>query len=578
MPNSLNKLFLQLFFLGSFVLSLSACQQDSQKLSQVDTQQVGQAEFVGSDNCASCHQESFQDWQQSHHFQAMREANTDSVLADFTDKQETAHQVTYRFFTQQVDDADSFWVEIKEGDDDIAQYKISYTFGFYPLQQYLVEFENGHIQALNMAWDARPLQQGGQRWFHLRPDEEMSKDNIFHWQRHYQNWNSRCADCHSTGLEKNFNVADLSYDTHWAEINVACEACHGAGSEHLRLIQEQKFDDDNTGFITSEQTSLDWFFRDNSNIASPSPSANTQSNEIDMCGACHSFRSTLAQQDNSQSYHDLQRIHIMDNNAYFADGQIKQEVFVLGSFLQSKMHANGVTCSNCHNPHSGAILIEGNGLCLQCHNPTAYQTIEHHQHALDSQGAQCINCHMPDRVYMQVDARRDHSFVVPNAQISSALDSPNPCLACHQDKDEVWLQQNTKPSADSKNWALTRDAYLKGEDVIADIQVYLSTDKQPVMRSAALLTTLAELPDQASFDIAKLQLSNPEPLLRRAALAAMISMPISVLLPSAIKLVDDPVRSVRFEALTSLLPHYQQLKRSTKATNCYCFSRVSTIA
>ncbi len=563
MPYLAPKLSLQVFFAGALVLFLTACQQEGRE-SQVEMSLPAKAEFVGSENCANCHQQPYQEWQKSHHFQAMREASEDSVLANFADQKITAHQLSYQFYTQQAENITSYWVAITENNGEITRHEISYTFGYHPLQQYLVEFDNGHIQALNMAWDARPMQEGGQRWFHLRPGEDMSKENIFHWERHYQNWNSRCADCHSTGLEKNYNIADHTYDTQWAEINIACEACHGAGSEHVRLVKEDSYQIDNTGFVTPKQTSLDWHFRDNANIASSSPNDQTQSNEIDMCGACHSFRSTLAQHDSAQSYNDLQRLEIMDDNTYFADGQIKQETFVLGSFLQSKMHDSGVTCSNCHNPHSGAVLIEGNGLCLQCHSPTAYETVDHHQHVLASTGAQCVNCHMPDRIYMQVDARRDHRFVVPNAEVTSVLGSPNPCLACHQDKDENWLHENIKPSLSTHQWALTRHAYQNGEDVLADIQDYLKTDNKPVMRSAALLATLADTPTQASFDIAKLQLSNSEPLIRRAALASMANMPVTVLLPMALKSMEDPVRSVRFEALTLLLQNYQQLSDQHK--------------
>ncbi|MBX2848844.1 MAG: hypothetical protein KTR16_11020 [Acidiferrobacterales bacterium] len=547
------------------MLIFSACDERASKQIEAATAEVYETEFVGSQACVSCHQNEFQQWQSSHHYQAMLEANSQSVLADFSEAKFEAHQVSYRFFTQQENDTISYWVELSEDSDEPSRYRIKYTFGFHPLQQYLVELEDGHIQALNMAWDSRAKQENGQRWFHLRPEEEMTGENIFHWQRHYQNWNSRCADCHSTGLQKNYQIEEHRYETSWSEINVACEACHGAGSEHIRLVQSQLFASSQTGFSSTRQRSLDWTFTQGSSIASPTPAEGIQSNEVDMCGACHSLRSVLSENNQPSSYHNQQRLQIMDDNAYFPDGQIKQETFVIGSFLQSKMHANGVTCANCHNPHSGAVLIEGNGLCLQCHSPVAYETTDHHQHQRSSEGSQCINCHMPARTYMEVDARRDHSFVVPNAKLSSALESPNACLNCHQDKDQNWLVDNLENSSTLKHWALLKRSLADGEDVYGELKAYLE-ESQPVMRRAALLTALADVPTQQSFDVAKQHLDSPDALIRRASLSALANMPSTVVLPNALSLIDDPVRSVRFQALSLLLPSYQLLSALEKRT------------
>lgn len=522
--------------------------------------------FVGSQVCANCHQQQFDEWQQSHHFQSMRNANQESVLADFNEIEEIVHDVNYRFYTNDEQENLSYWVMVQEPNEPEQHFEISYTFGYTPLQQYMVELEDGHVQVLNMAWDSRPQSEGGQNWFHLRPDEVMSTDNIFHWRRHYQNWNGRCADCHSTGLEKNYDVANHSFDTQWAEINVACEACHGQGSQHVELAQQQGLDSGNTGFITSTQRSLGWSFSQGQAIASPIATESTQSNEIDMCGRCHSLRSSLAEHVDGESYHDEVRLQIVDEINYFADGQILEETFVLGSFLQSKMHANGVTCANCHNPHTGSVLVEGNGLCLQCHTATRYETVTHHEHTMGTQGAECVSCHMPARTYMQIDARRDHSFVVPNAMVSASLGVPNPCLSCHQNETADWLEANLPINNNNLaegHWALAKDAFLKGESNLDDLSAYLQPTES-AMKSATILTTLSSQPSQQSFDIAKQQLTNADPLIRRAALASMANMPSAVRVSSALDLIGDEVRSVRLEALTLLLPDYQVLAESQR--------------
>ncbi|MCY1416746.1 putative PEP-CTERM system TPR-repeat lipoprotein [compost metagenome] len=113
------------------------------------------------------------------------------------------------------------------------------------------------------------------------------------------------------------------------------------------------------------------------------------------------------------------------------------------------MYAAGVACTDCHDPHTTKVKIEGNGLCQQCHNPIPparfpslqaknYDSPEHHHHQAGSQGAQCVNCHMPAQTYMVVDPRRDHSFRRPRPDLDAQTDSPDACTACHKDKEPVW--------------------------------------------------------------------------------------------------------------------------------------------
>ncbi len=103
---------------------------------------------------------------------------------------------------------------------------------------------------------------------------------------------------------------------------------------------------------------------------------------------------------------------------YHADGQQRDEVYNWGSFLQSKMYASGVTCSDCHDPHSGKLRAEGNALCAACHLPSKYDAAAHHHHKPGSAGAACVACHMPTTTYMVVDPRHDHSLRVPRPDLS----------------------------------------------------------------------------------------------------------------------------------------------------------------
>ena len=101
-----------------------------------------------------------------------------------------------------------FFVNTDGPDGKLADYEIKYAFGVRPLQQYLIELPGGRMQALGIAWDSRPKAQGGQRWFHLYPGQNIKAGDPLHWTGIEQNWNFQCAECHSTNLRKNFDADD----------------------------------------------------------------------------------------------------------------------------------------------------------------------------------------------------------------------------------------------------------------------------------------------------------------------------------------------------------------------------------
>ena len=136
---------------------------------------------------------------------------------------------------------------------------------------------------------------------------------------------------------------------------------------------------------------------------------------------------------------------VLDRPLYHADGQQRDEVYNWGSFLQSKMYANGVTCSDCHNPHSGKLRAEGNALCATCHLPSKYDTAAHHHHKPASAGAACVGCHMPSATYMVVDPRHDHSLRMPRPDLSVKLGTPNACNGCHTNRDARWAAAQMTP-------------------------------------------------------------------------------------------------------------------------------------
>jgi hypothetical protein len=179
--------------------------------------------------------------------------------------------------------------------------------------------------------------------------------------------------------------------------------------------------------------------------------------EIEVCAACHARRQSLTSQSSAPGDRFLDNFvpALLRTGLYHADGQILDEVYVYGSFLQSRMHGAGVRCTDCHERHRLGILAEGNALCTRCHNPEGtprfptlkpgqFDSPAHHFHRDGSDGAQCANCHMPARTYMGVDPRRDHSFRVPRPDLSARLGTPNACTLCHDDKTDAWATEQVR--------------------------------------------------------------------------------------------------------------------------------------
>ena len=504
-----------------------------------------------SEDCRGCHESQYKQWQSSDHFHAMQVASETSVLGSFDDQRVAFHGIESTFSK---DKEGNFNVTTIGNDGTSLSARVSYTFGYTPLQQYLVELEGGHLQALNLAWDTRPLQEGGQRWFHLQPDETITPSHPFFWARHFSNWNTRCADCHSTNLVPGYDASSNEFQTTYTEPNVSCEACHRGADRHLELAKTGQLTSGNTGYLPSTD-GIEWRFGKGAAIAAPVGSLS--STEIDTCGGCHSRRSLISD-GSTGDYFDRHDLTLLADGLYFADGQIQDEVFVLGSFLQSKMHQAGVTCSNCHEPHSGQLLQVGNDLCATCHAPSVFDGIDHHGHPEGSEGAACVDCHMPARTYMQVDDRRDHRFHVPDPLLSLEVGSPDPCMNCHEDKTHKWADENIRawhPEYTRRNiWAepLSRVRSLDASAVDELISEIGRATTAPIIR-ATLLQQLADWPEPRSVAASQKHMASDDPLIRAAAANVVRVAPSEQRQRILTPLLSDDVRVVRHAAARSLV-------------------------
>jgi hypothetical protein len=394
------------------------------------------AAFAGSKVCAACHAAQVDQWKGSHHALAMQKPTAATVLADFSGGR-LEHLGVATTFSRS---GQKFLVHTDNRDGGSQDYEVAYTFGVYPLQQYLIAFPEGWFQALGLAWDSRPKDQSGQRWFPLYPDQKLSGGDRLHWTGRDQTWNYMCANCHSTNLQKNYDLSTDAYATMWSDVNVSCESCPGSGhvawaQSHSTLLSAQ----DRMGLSMWPKATDNGRWEMNPETGIAKRTEPLVSAELDVCAACHARRKVIA--ENPKPGAPLLDSYLpayLEPGLYHADGQIDGEVYEYGSFVQSRMHQAGITCSNCHDPHNLKLRAARNNLCAQCHLPAKFDVTEHYHHQPGSAGAQCVNCHMPTKTYMVVDARRDHSLRVPRPDLSASIGTPNACTQCHGDRSADW--------------------------------------------------------------------------------------------------------------------------------------------
>ncbi len=522
------------------------------------------ATFVGSEACAGCHRAEAELWRGSQHQLAMQHATAKSVLGDFNDASFDYHGVHSRFFRQD----GKFLVETDGPDGKLAAFEVKYTFGLDPLQQYLVEFPDGRLQALSLAWDSRPKDSGGQRWFHLYPNEEIKHDDVLHWTRLNQNWNFMCAECHSTGVRKNYDAAADRFATTWTEISVGCEACHGQGSGHVGWAKAQqswwpfgRSDDPRKGLLVrfDERRDIAWPIDPKTGNARRSFTPALLRKEVETCGLCHARRGGFSEDwQPGRSLSDTHVVSPLARGLYHADGQMLDEVYNYGSFKQSKMFAAGVTCGDCHEPHGARLRAPGEGVCLQCHAADKYAAVAHHRHEAASPALTCASCHMPARTYMVVDPRHDHSFRIPRPDLSATLGEPNACNDCHRDKPAAWA------AAAIEAWhgpgrkgfqtyaAAFHAAWTDQADAAALLAVVASDRNVPAFARAGALSELAPRLSPSNISLARAALSDPDPMVRIGALDMVESIPGGQLWPLVSPLLSDSNRGVRIRAAALL--------------------------
>jgi predicted CXXCH cytochrome family protein len=517
------------------------------------------AAYVGGAACSTCHKAEADKWTGSDHALAMQTVNEKTVLGDFDDARFTYAGVTSTFYKRD----QQFFVRTDGPDGTLQDYRIEYVFGVRPLQQYLIAFPGGKLQALGIAWDSRPKTEGGQRWFHLYPEQNITHTDPLHWTGRNQNWNFMCAACHSTNLQKNYELASDSYKTTWSEINVSCEACHGPGSKHVAWARAPRTgaapaDDPTKGLLdrAGESAGGAWKMTGTAQNVARWTGATRSSDAVNSCARCHARTRPIASRPEAgRPLLDTHVPALLDDGVYHADGQILDEVFEYGSFTQSKMHQAGVTCTDCHDPHSVKLLrAPGNATCTKCHQPSTFDTAAHHRHTAGTEAALCVSCHMPKKNYMVVDPRRDHSFRVPRPDLTIAFGTPNACAQCHQKQSPQWaldaMARWYGPNRRSEpHYTAALDAGRRGLAIAEQsLAAVAGNRQQPAIVRATALSLLVDHLSPSSLPAVSGAVADSDPLVRAAAARALEPVPAAERVRLSAGLLVDPVRAVRIEA------------------------------
>jgi tetratricopeptide (TPR) repeat protein len=516
-----------------------------------NSQTTDEVNYIGRERCKDCHQKEYDAWLGSHHDKAMDVANDSTVLGDFNNSEFTFNGVTSKFFKK----GDKFFVRTNGHGGKIDDFEITHTFGYTPLQQYLIPFEKGRYQCLPIAWDVEKKE-----WFSLVEatygNQIPEPSDWLYWTNNGQNWNGMCAECHSTNLHKNYDPETKTYRTTYSEIDVSCEACHGPGSKHedwAKLPEMARSTDTNYDLVVKT-----------SNISNQE--------YVDLCAYCHSRRSSLSAMEFTNGHvMDMIIPRVLDDN-YFPDGQILEEDYVYGSFTQSKMFDNEIKCNDCHDVHSGKRLFEGNELCAQCHQPEVYDTYEHHFHKKEGEqgnpiiladrtykvgeGALCVNCHMPGRYYMGNDFRNDHKIFIPRPDLTISIGVPNACNQCHKNKTVQWSDEYITKWYGEKRKPHFGTIFSAGREAKPEalkdlIRITKDGLYLPIVRSTAV-SLLQNYSTQESNDALLWAMNESEPIIRYNAVHTFSSNDMQLLLKSMLPLLNDPIKSIRMEAAFKL--------------------------
>ncbi|GAB5559322.1 MAG: tetratricopeptide repeat protein [Synoicihabitans sp.] len=532
---------------GLLILGVTACQKAPEETVTAETpveatemalKLPSSAPTQTSQSCRACHAEIFEKWEGTDHANANQPVEIAELEAAFAAAEEVSEGGST--FRLEVREGVPTMVNLKRDGTEVA-YPVHAALGQKPSRQMLVETETGRIQPTDMAWDPAK-----EEWFNVFGDENRHPGEWGHWTGRGMNWNSMCAHCHMTGYEKNYDAETDRYSSSWVEAGISCIQCHGPVPE---------------GHGTDTETAgLDWI--------------HDRQQAEQTCAYCHARNEQLtAEFPPGADYHDHFRLTLpVQEGVFYPDGQMLDEDFNWTSVKLSRMHHAGVSCMDCHDPHTSETIlpVENNALCMQCHTAPGRQMpltevvapvidpTAHSRHAAGSTGNQCVSCHMPTTSYMMRSPRHDHGWFKPDPLMTKELGIPNACSSCHSDQSVDWAIKHTDDwygeKMDSRQRARARAvaSAQAGEESSVAALIKLWEDEDIPAWRATYLQLLASHADHHPeiVALARAATQDEDPMVRGAAIQALTGIPGQEDLIRAA--FDDPVRLVRLDAAWGL--------------------------
>jgi len=422
-------------------------------------------DYVGSQTCAMCHQDIYQNWSHTGMARMLRPYAPENILGDFVENnvfylgdEVMEDEEGYKFiegkdrqpFARMIVDRGRHYFEIKQSDGIWHRYAVNHTIGSKWQQGYVTRLPDGQLQVFPIEYNARY-----RKWVNFwkiidAPGTERDDPRLWEKFTPATNYLMNCAVCHTSQLRNTQGGGFQANNLQFREPGIGCEMCHGPGGKHVAWHMQGK---------NYEKNPLD----------PPVDFTRISSREsVAICSQCHMQSAVRAPgPDGELNYSRGLDVFFRRYksrpyaefflNAHYKDGRFRQTSFIVESFLRSRcFKEGGATCVSCHDPHhddaasnptSLLFRSEPNRMCTQCHAEfnNAANLQQHTRHPVGSEASQCASCHMPRIMNALMSMAGTHRIDdIPDARMTEQFgpqQSPNACLLCHVDKNVAWLEQ-----------------------------------------------------------------------------------------------------------------------------------------
>jgi tetratricopeptide (TPR) repeat protein len=498
------------------------------------------AGLTGSKGCRECHERFYQLWSASFHglaMQAFTPKLAKEKLAEPTGDLASG-DLRYRADIG----GETAWV-VERGPKGERKYRIDYAMGGKNVFYFLTPLEKGRLQVLPVAYDVRKKE-----WFpttasHLRPFSDNAPS--LPWTDPLYTFNTSCHGCHVSQVSTNYDLSTDSYRTTWTEPGINCETCHNPGGEHVRAARETPKGEPlkDLKIIVTKKFTVE---QHNSN-----------------CGPCHAKMSPVSPAFTpGERFFDHFDLTTLEDTDFSPDGRDLGENYTYTRWRMSPCVKSGkLSCLHCHTS-SGRYRFkkpeDANKACLPCHEERVANASAHSHHPAESEASRCISCHMPMTEFARM-RRSDHSMLPPTPAATIAYKSPNACNLCHADKSAAWadnLVRAWRPrdyqAPVLRQAGLVAAARKREWKNLPEMLAYLEEKDHDEVVATSLIRLLRACPDDRRLPAFVKALSDPSPLVRGAAAAALAGDITPQSIHPLLGATRDDYRLVRVRAAEAL--------------------------